>query len=235
MQPNQRPEEWQQPTTQPTNAPYAPTPTEEAPAEPQAPMAAETPNPALAPVVTMVADEPAQPSQESVSAEQPAVATPNQDVADTAEPVRWEATEYIHREKNGLWFVGFALITLALMAMAIFLMQAWTFAILIPVMAVALLVYTQRPPRTLSYTLSGKGLHINDHLYPFADFKAFGVVHGDDEYSISLIPVKRFRPAVSVYFPEEAGEAIVDLLAARLPMQELHLDFIDRLTRKLRL
>jgi hypothetical protein len=50
-----------------------------------------------------------------------------------------------------------------------------------------------------------------------------------------LLPTKRFKPGVSVYFPEEAGEAIVDMLGARLPMQEFHLDIIDKLVRKLRI
>jgi len=151
------------------------------------------------------------------------------------EPVHWQAHEYIHHEKNTGWFVVFAIVVVALMAAAIFLMQSWTFAILVPVMAVALIVYTRRPPRVLDYTLSSKGLYINDQLYPFSDFKGFGVVRDGEEYSVMLIPVKRFHPGVSVYFPEEQGEAIVDMLGVRLPMQELHLDPIDKLIRKLRI
>jgi len=50
-----------------------------------------------------------------------------------------------------------------------------------------------------------------------------------------LLPTKRFQPGVSVYFPEEAGEAIVDMLGVRLPMQELHLDAVDKIVRKLRI
>ncbi|MNY79362.1 hypothetical protein D3C86_2199690 [compost metagenome] len=50
-----------------------------------------------------------------------------------------------------------------------------------------------------------------------------------------LIPVKRFLPGVTVYFPETLGEQIVDFLGARLAMQELHLDIIDKVVRKLRL
>jgi hypothetical protein len=96
-------------------------------------------------------------------------------------------------------------------------------------------VYVNRPPRVIDYTLSRKGLHINDRLYPFAEFKGFGVIHDGKEYSVLLLPVKRFKPGVSVYFPEAAGEAIVDMLGARLPMQELHLDIVDQIIRKLRI
>jgi hypothetical protein len=50
-----------------------------------------------------------------------------------------------------------------------------------------------------------------------------------------LLPTKRFKPGTSVYFPEEAGEAIVDMLGARLPMEDLHLDVVDKVIRKLRI
>lgn len=238
-QPDSDKQTWQQPTEQLSQAPYASPPTETAP---------------VAPVVSLTPEEPVvqapQPSVVSVSStpvaqqentEQPssleeapeeAPATPTQP---EEEPVHWQAHEYIHHDKSPLWFIVFTVAVIILIAAAIFLIQSVTFAVLVPVMAVALLVYSHRPPRILNYTLSQQGLHINDRLYPFAQFKGFGVIHDGDEYSVMLIPIKRFQPGVSVYFPEEAGEAIVDMLGARLPMQELHLDAVDKIIRKLRI
>lgn len=152
---------------------------------------------------------------------------------DLLEPVHWQATEYIQREKDQMWFIVFGFVALVLTVIAIFVVKSWTFAVLVPVMAVALLVYTRRPPRLLNYALSHQGLFINDQLYPFAEFKSFSLMHGVDQYLIMLIPTKRFKPAVSINFPEEAGEAIVDMLAARLPMREMQPDLVDRLVRKL--
>lgn len=216
MQPN-RNDTWQQPDEQSPQAPYAAIPEE---------------SPEVHPVVTMTPDIEQIPVQQVVdSAEDETEETD----ASQEQPVRWQATEYIQREKNGLWFVAFIVTTLGLMAVAIFLIQSWTFAILIPVMATALLTYTHRPPRLINYTLSRKGLHVNDHLYSFAEFKAFGVIRDASEYSIMLVPIKRFRPGVSVYFPEEVGEALVDMLGARLPMRDLHLDIVDKIIRKLRI
>jgi hypothetical protein len=155
--------------------------------------------------------------------------------APSDEPLRWQATEYIHHEKDVLWFVVFAAIVIALMAVSILVIQSLSFSILIPVMAAALIVYTRRPPRLIDYTLSGQGLFVNDQLYSFVDFKGFGVIRDGREFSIILIPTKRFKLGVSIYFPEEAGEAIVDMLGARLPMQEMHLDLFDRIIHKLRI
>jgi hypothetical protein len=216
MQPNQDPTDWQQPTEQPSQAPYAAVPEEGLRSTPPVSMTPEqspTPEVGLAPTADAV------PQPEAAA----------------AEPVRWQATEYIHHDKSIGWFVVFSLVAIAFILLAIFVIKSITFAILVPVMAAALVVYSYRPPRVIDYTLSRQGLHINDRLYPFADFKSFGVIRDDGEYSIMLIPIKRFRPGVTVYFPEEAGEAIVDMLGVRLPMQELKLDVIDKLTRKLRM
>lgn len=221
MQPNHDPSEWQQPEQQPPQAPYvAVAPEERQPG----------------PVVTLSPDETsATTAWEPAQNASPDTVTTESAVHPALQPVRWQATEYIHRDKTPVWFVIFAVVCLVLVTLAIFVIKSITFAILIPVMAAALLVYSHRPPRILDYTLSRQGLHVNDHLYPFGEFKSFGVIHGDDEYSVFLVPIKRFRPGVTVYFPEEAGEAIVDMLAARLPMRELHLDAVDRIIRKLRL
>jgi hypothetical protein len=50
-----------------------------------------------------------------------------------------------------------------------------------------------------------------------------------------FLPKKRFSPSVSIYFPEESGEQIVDILGSILPMEKIKLDFIDRIVRKLKL
>ena len=79
--------------------------------------------------------------------------------------------------------------------------------------------YVRRPPRTLTYALSPKqGLYVGEQLYSFDSFKAFGLIQDGEHHSIMLIPRKRFAPGVSVYFPEDAGERIVDILGQRLPM-----------------
>lgn len=154
---------------------------------------------------------------------------------DLTNAVNWQAKEFIHQEKDGLWYALFGITVAVLMALAIFVMGSWTFAVLLVVIAGAILVLAKRPPRVMSYSLSDKGLHIGDTLHSFSDFRAFGVIHDGQEYSVMLIPTKRFMPGVSVYFPEESGEQIVDALGSRLPMQDLKLDIIDRVVHKLRL
>jgi hypothetical protein len=152
------------------------------------------------------------------------------------QPITWTAQEYIHLDKSPLWFVVFIVVVLGLIAVDVLFLKSWTFSALVIVMAIAVIIYTRRPPRTLTYGLSGKqGLYVGEKLYHFNDFKAFGVIQDGEHHSIMLIPTKRFAPGVSVYFPEEVGESIVDMLGQRLPMENLKLDIIDIVVRKLRL
>lgn len=191
-------------------------------------------------------EQPASPQQPLVPVEQPVVEAPVQPTSPAqaplaqdipqSQPITWTAQEYVHIDKNVGWFVLFALVVLALVAVDIFFLKSWTFSALVVVMAAAIIVYIRRPPRTLTYALSPvQGLYVGEHLYHFDEFRAFGLIKDGDHHSIMLIPRKRFAPGVSVYFPEEAGEQIVDILGERFPMEELKLDIVDVLVRKLRL
>jgi len=151
-------------------------------------------------------------------------------------PVTWTAQEYVHLDRSPIWFVIFAIIILGFIAIDFFFLKSWTFSVLVIVMAIAVIVYINRPPRTLTYGLSAQqGLYVGERLYHLNDFRAFGLIQDGEHNSIMLIPIKRFAPGVSVYFPEEAGEEIVDILGQRLPMEPLKLDIVDIVVRKLRL
>jgi len=176
--------------------------------------------------------EPEPMADESVGSTQP---NPLQPVIDDA-PVHWSANEYTNDDKNSLWFVIFAIVVLALIAVDFLLLKSYTFSVLVIVMAIAVIVFATRPPRQINYTLSGaQGLYIGEKLYHFSEFKSFGLIQDHNQHSIMLMPTKRFSLSVSVYFPEEAGERIIDILGARLPMENLKLDIIDIIVKKLRL
>lgn len=157
------------------------------------------------------------------------------DLEDEQAVVRWQEKEYIHQDRSATWFIVLGIVSVVLMALAYLLMKSLTFTLLIPVMAATLTIYIRRPPAINDYTLSRKGLHINDRLYPYSDFRSFSVVQQTGINSFVLVPRKRFQISQTVYFPEQAGEAIVDMLAARLPMKEVSPDLIDKILTRLRL
>lgn len=155
-------------------------------------------------------------------------------MANASGAINWEAEEYIVREKTSWWYVGLIVVGLVLSGVAI-LLQAWTFLAVIVLSVVALIVYAMRPPRMLRYSLTNKGLSEGDRLYSYDDFKAFGILREGNHFAIVLTPRKRFSPRVTVFFPEAQGEAIVDAFGARLPMEEVKLDMLDKLIKFLRI
>ncbi len=148
--------------------------------------------------------------------------------------VTWTANEYLHQEKGTKWLALFIAVCLGFVGLSVW-MRAWSFTAVIVVIAFIVIVYLRRPPRELAYSLTEEGLTVDDKLHKYEEFKSFGVIEDGEEYSVMLIPTQRFQPSVTVYFPEEVGDDIVDVLGERLPMKDLKLDAIDRLVRMLRL
>lgn len=157
------------------------------------------------------------------------------DGIDLTEPIAWNAPEGVRVQRGAVWYVIFAIVLAGLMALAILVFQNWTFAILLPIMAVALFVLSNNNPQTINYAISPKGIYIADTLHDFSEFRAFGLLHENDQHSILLLPVKRFSPGLTIYFSEAEGEKIVDMLGARLPMQEIKPDALEKFIRLIKL
>ena len=155
-------------------------------------------------------------------------------MANTLKDISWEAEEYIIRDHNIWWYIGLFIIGGGLGALAVFF-KAWTFLALIILSIITILISTFRPPRKIKYTLNKDGLKEGEKLHSYSEFKAFGILKENSNFSAVLIPKKRFGLSVKVYFPEGSGEAIVDALGARLPMEEVKLDFLDKIVNFLRI
>lgn len=152
----------------------------------------------------------------------------------TLKPVTWQAEEYISKEHHAGWYVGLAVVALALGALAIWL-QGWTFLALIIISVITILVFALRPPRSIDYKIDATGITEGKLLHKFSDFRAFGIAEESGHFYAVLIPKKRFGMSVKVYFPEGSGEAIVDQLGAHLPMEPVRQDFLDKIVNFLRI
>lgn len=152
---------------------------------------------------------------------------------DSEEWLEWQASEYIEHEKSLKWFVILGVVTLALVAAAVFLLKNYTFAILLVVMAIAIAVWAKRPASNIYYRLNTTGVWVDEKFFSLHDFRSFGVLQDGAVYAVMLLPNKRFSPGVTVYLPHEMGEEIVDILGTTLTIETIQPDWIDRLTRKL--
>ena len=76
------------------------------------------------------------------------------------------------------------------MALAILVFKNWTFAVLLPIMAVALFVLSNKTPQIINYAISPKGIYIADVLHDFSEFRAFGLIHENNQHFDSIITRK---------------------------------------------
>ncbi|MBR0465559.1 hypothetical protein IJJ02_02085 [Candidatus Saccharibacteria bacterium] len=150
------------------------------------------------------------------------------------QPISWQAEEYIIREHKAGWYIGLFVVGAGLIALSIWL-KWWTFLVLVALSIITILISNLRPPRKIQYTLDNDGLKEGDRLHKYEEFKAFGILKEGNHFSAVLIPKKRFGLSVKVYFPGDSGEAIVDALGAKLPMEEVKLDFLDKIVNFLRI
>lgn len=160
------------------------------------------------------------------------------DQGQEAEIANWQARDLLIGEKNQMWYVYFALIVAVLVAGAWLIggVDSWSFIAVIVVSAAAILMTrSAKHSQIINYALSTRGVYIGNDFYPYENFKAFGILREKQTFSILLMPKKRFSPSVSIYFSQENGEKITDILGARLPMSEVKLDTIDRIIRKINL
>lgn len=151
------------------------------------------------------------------------------------EPIAWTAPEGIKVHRELWWYITFGVVLIGLMALAILVFKSPTFAILLPIMTVALFLLSEKTPQNINYAISPKGIYVSDKLYDFSEFRAFGITRENNQHSAILLPVKRFSPGLTLYFSEKEGEKIVDMLGARLPMQEIKPDALEKLIRMIKL
>ena len=151
------------------------------------------------------------------------------------EPIAWTAPEGVKVHRELWWYIAFGVILIGLMALAILVFKSPTFAILLPIMTVALFLLSEKTPQNINYAISPKGVYVGDKLYDFSEFRAFGITRENNQHSAILLPVKRFSPGLTLYFSEKEGEKIVDMLGARLPMQEIKPDALEKLIRMIKL
>ena len=153
--------------------------------------------------------------------------------------IKWTASESIDHERGVLWYVIAVILAAAAIGLSWWLLDSLfskiSSTVLVAVIFLTIMTVSRRPARELNYVLDDEGLMIEGQRYPFDAFSAFGVCQDGALWRLTLIPVKRFGFAVTMYIHDDQGEKIVDALGARLPMQEVKIDLLDKIVHKLKI
>lgn len=198
---------------------------------------------AVEPTITPTEETPASPPESVATPVVNQDAIPNQVIPEegdsldepAATEVSWSASEFIAHEKSPLWYLALAGLAIVLVAAVYFLFHDMVAAFAIVFVAIIFGFLAAHKPRVLAYHIGPEGLSIDKKMYSFADFKSFGVVNEGAFSSITFMPMKRFMPSLSIYYPPEEEETIVDALSNYLPFAPVTHDLVDRLMHRIRL
>jgi uncharacterized membrane protein YobD (UPF0266 family) len=152
----------------------------------------------------------------------------------TEQSVEWTASEFIAHQKNVGWYMAVILCGVALAIGVYFFTHDEISTAVVLVVTIAFAVIGARKPRVMAYRLDDKGLTVGQRFHPYSDFKSFTLVEEGAFASLTFLPLKRFMPAVNVYFAPDDADDIMDVVAAYLPYENREPGVFDSLIRRIR-
>lgn len=148
--------------------------------------------------------------------------------------ISWVAAEFIAHQKSASWY-GLLALAIAVLAALVFLFTRDKISTSVVIIAgIALGAYGARQPQQRQYILDETGVSIGDKYLPYSLFRSFAVLDEDKVSSISFYPLKRFGQLTTIYYHPENEDAIINLLADRLPMDDRTHDPLDRFMKRIR-
>jgi hypothetical protein len=124
--------------------------------------------------------------------------------------VAWQAAEYPFHKKSVDWYWWFALATIGLIALAIYLHNI-LFAFVIAIGAFSLLLYAIRSPRMLDYEATTRGIKVENKLYSYQTINHFWIKDSGSETAekvLFLESQKKMMPLIVI----PLGNANIDEL-----------------------
>ncbi len=101
-------------------------------------------------------------------------------------PLEWSAHEYVHVEKTTEWYWALGLVAVA-GAIAALLANDVLFALFILIIAFVLALFASRPPQIVHFSISQRGVRIDDDLHPYNSIKSFAIHELSPDHTPKLI------------------------------------------------
>ena len=146
----------------------------------------------------------------------------------TARAISWEAPEHHHVEKGNDWFFALIIVIVALVITAI-LFNNVLFALLVGVAGGVLGVAAARKPRIIPFSVSVRGVKIEDILHPFPSLAAYHIDEEDPRGPHLLLRSEQLLlPLIVIPIPEDYIDDIEEILKEKLPEEEIEEPFLAK-------
>ena len=148
--------------------------------------------------------------------------------------ITWTASEFIQHQKGPIWYAVLIIGSIIFSFLVWLVTKDLITASAIIIAMIMLAIWASKKPRDLEYRIDREGLHINNKILSFNDFKSFAVDHNGAFSSLVFFPLKRFSLLVTAYYDPADEQKILDILSMYLPKQDKKRDYIDELMWKIR-
>ncbi|MBX9906724.1 hypothetical protein K2X96_02395 [Patescibacteria group bacterium] len=135
--------------------------------------------------------------------------------------ISWEAPEHHHTEKGSDWYWALGIITIA-GAITTIIFGNVLFGVVILLAGLMTALISSRPPRTVTYSISVRGIRIGTELYPYSSLTCF-YINEEHHHHLQLLiqTTSFFTPLLVIPMPDEALEDVEEILEPRLPEKYL--------------
>ncbi len=159
---------------------------------------------------------------------------PNVHQAKSKDSISWSAAEFVEHKKSINWYLGLIFFGLILAALIFFTTKDKVSTGVVIVVVIVMAFFAARKPRTVGYILDSDGITVGTKFYSYDTFKSYSVIDEGAASSIYLLPLKRFMPALTIYFEPKDEKKIIDMLADRLPFEKRQVDVVENLMHRIR-
>lgn len=134
--------------------------------------------------------------------------------------IQWSSPEYRYRKKTPDWFWTVGIIAVAVAVISLFYNDVLS-AIFVLLGAFTLMLYGAKQPRTISFSVSERGIRIGNTNYPFLSLKSFWIHEYDTENVLIVESKKLLAPYLHVPIaPHVSVEELHNLFLENLPEKE---------------
>lgn len=120
------------------------------------------------------------------------------------QPIQWQGYEHQHIERGADWFWALGIITISTASIA-FVFGNVLFGILLLVAGGTIGLLATKPPHIATFTLTDRGLRVDDHLYTYDMIEAFWITDDGEAGPTLLVDTRRvFTPHLVIPIQEDA-------------------------------
>ncbi len=154
--------------------------------------------------------------------------------ASTPTKIEWMAPEFTKYKKKKNWFILPALVALAFIIIAI-IFKNFLLVVGIILASFTVYIYTKKEPRKIKFSISGKGVQIDNQIYEWEDLKSFWVFYRPPEVKeISIRSKKLLMPYLKIPLGGQNPVDVRKLLLKFLPERKHKESMIDEWAKKIK-